>query len=291
MPNEFQDKVRNLVFHGTLNVEVRLHKDLVVKGTPEHDAMCHISLPRESYLVFYLPFILQRLKSIIKVEIKDDFSGWWFEMEDVPIFWNHPVGSIYDSLTGLNPDERVKEYSETTLTLWDLTLNYGETLPSGVLPIVDGFAQLEDFWRHQWKQACFIMNGSSKQMMSLSIPDSKGFWNSVLKLDKKAFYNIASRIIPRRTKMRHIPIRAHHTSTKEIKVIQPNVSIEEEPNATLASFLETEFSEIFTNGALSVVPVIQGIKVPLEASLVDLYTLFFSIDGFLHISICNISRF
>ncbi|AET38140.1 Atg5p Ecym_2407 [Eremothecium cymbalariae DBVPG len=285
MAKELQNELNDLVWLGTLNIEVSLHKSLVVAGTPADSSVCHLRIPRESYLVLYLPLILLKFKDILRFEIINKFHGWWFEVENKPVYWNHPVGPLYDSLRWLNPNDKTREFDEDLIVMWKLTLNYSETLPVGMIPLINELNQVEDSWRHEWKQACFIMNGSSKQIMSLSIPDSKLFWHSVLIRDTKNFRNIASKIVPRKGNMRAVPIRIHLTTLNGVEVIQPNSKILRESSATLGSLLRIELPQLFDLGAINADPIIQGIEVSLESQLISLYNGFASIDGFLHVSI------
>ncbi|AGO11379.1 AaceriACR131Cp [[Ashbya] aceris (nom. inval.)] len=280
------NELRQRTWSGMLNVEVVLNPKLVVQGMPEEQVRCHLRVPRESYLVLYLPFMLNKLRGVLRQEVKDAFLGWWFGMEDVLVHWNHPVGTLYDSLVGLRPQERAAQFQANTLTLWTLTLNHSEDPREGSLPLVGGMQQVEDFWRHQWKQACYIIHGSSKQIMSLSIPDSKTFWDCVLQRDERVFRSIASRITSRKGGAKALPVRIHQTSLHELRTLQPTVKPSAWGAGTLGELLRAEVPECFKNGSV-VRPVVHGIEVSQESQIADLYHLFCSFDGFLHISICS----
>lgn len=287
------EKVRKLIWEGLLNVEVAIDNELIIPGTPRDECLVHLRIPRDSYLVIYLPTILHKLKDVLKDDTLDAFKGWWFGMENVFLYWNHPVGVLYDSLSGLNPALRkANTATNEFINVWKITLSHRDEIPSGMIPIIYGTKQIQEFWMHQWKQACFILNGSSKQVMSLSMSDSMQFWEGVLQRNDRAFQFISEKIIPGANAIRNIPLKIHQT-LPEVKVVQPTVkATNNEKNTTLGEVLHKEFPQWFpkSGGTPELAkPIIQGIEVPLEFSLADLYYKLVSLDGFLHVSICLIS--
>lgn len=265
---------------------VEVDPDLVLNSGSDELSTVSFRVPRNSYLILYLPHALEELRPRLRSNITDYYAGWWFEMERTPLCWHFPVGVLYDSLTGLNPARRSSEQHPNTLNVWNLTLKYGNNYPNGIIPITTGIDQIRDFWMHQWKQACYVMNGGSKQMMSLSKRDALGFWDSILQRDLKAFMTVREKIVPSLDFSKSIPLRIH-MSLPRIGLLEPIAKVRHERGLTsLDDILIREFPEWFSIEPPLAKPVIQGIDVPLEASLWDLYLNLSSFDGFLDVSVC-----
>ncbi|QLG70661.1 hypothetical protein HG535_0A06030 [Zygotorulaspora mrakii] len=280
------DEIRNLVWNGAINVKLTVKSTLLIAGVKKERCSLNIRIPRDIYLPMYLPFMKNQVKDYLKADIDDRELFVWFEYENVPLYWNYPVGVLFDSMTSLIPSGRKRGDTSSSINMWTIELAYGPQAPSGVLPIVKGQEQIQGYWMHQWKQVCFILNGSAKQMMSLAMYDSKKFWESVIKRDRKSFEFIATKIIP--AKPRHIPVVIHQ-SLPEMQIMQPVIS------AFQADQHEETFMDVLTHllpvlfekkGRAPIKIVCSGIEIPLEAHIYETYLRFFSFDGFLHISLC-----
>ncbi|CEP60124.1 Atg5p LALA0_S01e03576g [Lachancea lanzarotensis] len=288
---------QRLVWTGTLNLRIELDPELVLTDQKERTTtICvNVQVPRDSYLVLYLPFIIQKLQPQLRVNVKDFYQGWWFEMENVCIPWNFPIGALYDSFTGLNPQNRASGSQENSVNVWKLMLRYGKQLPRGFIPIRNGSEQIRELWMHQWKQACFVMNGNSKLVMSFSKPDTLSFWESVLRRSFAGFTDIRQRILPSKNDVKSVPVRIH-LALPEIRLVEPVCNAYDntrEVELTLKKLLSREFPEWFApdgNAPYLAVPVIQGIIVPLDLQLWLLYQQLASFDGFLHISLCLLAK-
>lgn len=280
------DEIRSLVWRGTLNVQLTIKPSLLVADVISKQCALNVRIPRNNYLPTYLPFILSNFRKHLQIDIDESNQVFWFEFESVPLFWNYPVGVLYDSMTCLNPSERIRNDDENSLSIWKLELVHGSEAPSGVIPLVGGTEQIQNYWMHQWKQACFVLNGSSRQMMSLSMHDSKRFWKSVVDREQKSFEAISSRVVP--FKPRFIPLVIHQ-SLPEMKIVQPVVSEFKKDGSKmqLVDILKTQFPELFQTGTKILMKMVSnGIEIPLSANLYELYLRFMTFDGFLHLSIC-----
>lgn len=246
--------------------------ELSIPNTKLMDKSYHLLVYRESYLPLYLPKIIEKLKNSILIEIQDDINHWWFENNGIPVPWQYPCGVTYDMLS--NGLMLKREVSDTHLEMWTLTLCYGKRYPDGIIPILNGLSQINDYWRHQWKQACFVLNGSAKRIMSLSIPDFKIFWQSTLSRDYKNYEEVKNKIVCLK-RVKALPVRLYNDNGT---FLQPNIPLVT-TKMELSTFLENSGVTITEE----LVVIAQGIAVPLEIDIVALYNIFASIDGFLYI--------
>ncbi|SCU95568.1 LAME_0F12618g1_1 [Lachancea meyersii CBS 8951] len=292
-------ELQRLVWAGKLNLQIQLDPHLVLsdfKGSdegPMHLLTVNIQVPRDSYLVLFLPHIVQKLERQLRMNLNDYYQGWWFEMENVCIPWNFPIGAVYDSLTGLNPQTRASNFERDRLNVWKLNLRHGKQPPSGFLPIHNGLEQIRELWMHQWKQACFVLNGNSKVVMSFSKPDTLSFWNSVLHRDLDSFTSIRQKILPAKNAAKSIPVRIH-LALPDVRLVEPVCNAHDnQRELELQDLLAREFPEWFAireNSLNLAMPVVQGIKVPINIPLWTLHQQLSSFDGFLHISLCLIAE-
>ncbi|SCU82658.1 LADA_0C07096g1_1 [Lachancea dasiensis] len=288
-------EIRDLTWFGSLNLTISIDPELLLassnvpQGSSAKLTSVSIRVPRESYLVLYLPYIVGRFEPQLRNNVVDYYNGWWFEMEGVPISWNYPIGALFDSLTGLNPAIRSTQFCDNSLNVWNLTLRHGTHLPSSVIPLRAGSEQIREMWMHQWKQACFVMNGSSKLIMSFSKSDTLAFWDAIVRRDLGKFNLIRQRIVPEASSMKSLPLRLH-LSLPDIRLVEPVCNTYDNGKETLLSdVLGQEFPEWFNISSVSASlakAVAQGIDIPVEAPVLALYLQLASFDGFLHVSLC-----
>ncbi|CCC69155.1 hypothetical protein NCAS_0C01650 [Naumovozyma castellii] len=272
------EKVRELVWNGALNVQFIAKSNILIDGIPENKGIVNLRIPRDTYIINYLPLVLSRIRNVLKINI-DDYTGqFWFEFKDTSIPWHYPMGVIYDVVEPEYLRNSAPANDDTTLNMWKLHLNYGPNIPHNLLPLIDGINQVEKYWMHLWKQACFILNGSSKQVMSVSMKDSQIFWNSVLLRRLDNFEHIARRIVP--IKPRFVPLIVHRgLSFGEVN--QPTIMTHKDDGSAC------KILDIFVNLSLerksSDIFICQGIQIPLDMDLTAVYNNFMSFDGFLHL--------
>lgn len=288
------EDIRKLVWGASLNVQININSRLLITDIDPADITLNLRIPRNTYIVNYLKVILDELQGYMNVNIDTNEGGmFWFEYEGVQLYWNYPLGTLYDTLTGLHPSKRAGQLlnNSRTINVWKLQLNYNKNFPMGMIPIIDGMVQVEKYWMHQWKQVCFILNGSSKKIMSLSMKDSREFWKSIYLRNQERFESLSSKIIP--VTPRHIPIIIH-TTFPDITTIHPVADFKNDitnKEVTLHELMISEIPQLFANQGGQVAQVVcNGIEVPLEMTLLALYQRLMSFDGFLHISVCLISK-
>ncbi|GAV54980.1 hypothetical protein ZYGR_0AS03030 [Zygosaccharomyces rouxii] len=284
------DQVRGLVWGGAVNVQINAKQSLLLNEVTYKESMVNIRIPRDTYLVLYLPAIVNGLRNSLKIDDGTNDGGtYWFEFEGVPLFWNYPFGVLYDSMSALNPPGRISRDTENSINIWKIELSYGIHPPAGVIPLINGIDQIRSYWMHQWKQSSYILNGSAKQVMSLSMQDSQEFWLSILKRERADFDRVSSKILPKKPKF--IPVILHQT-LPDIKRIQLSATEYKTDGSlqTIGDLTKIQFPEFFQDKQVLMKAVSNGIEVPLDSNVFDLYQRLMSFDGFLHICICLVSK-
>ncbi|CAG98305.1 Atg5p [Kluyveromyces lactis] len=269
------EELRERVWHGSLNVEIMLSDSIVVPNTPLSEKCYHIVVLRESFLALYLPAIVRKLGNNVIVTYENPYKQWWFEYDGVPVPWEYPCGVLFDFLCNSSTTSTGKE-DDQRLQMWKLKLCHGNKYPPGILPLVDGLRQVKDHWKHQWKQACFILNGSAKRIMSLSIPDFEAFWQSLISRHQPDYIKVREKLLtPNKTK--HIPIRVW---TADASFLQPSIPANSD-TMTLFDVMTSMDIKLQENNRA----IIQGIVICSDEDIINLYDLFASIDGFLYVVI------
>lgn len=93
--------IKQLLWNGELNVLVSIDPSFLMKGSPREIAVLRIRVPRETYLVNYMPLIWNKIKSFLSFDpLTDSEKYFWFEHNKTPIPWNYPVGVLFDCLAG-----------------------------------------------------------------------------------------------------------------------------------------------------------------------------------------------
>lgn len=289
--NDAMDQIRGLIWDGAINVQVNAKHSLLLNEVSYKESVFNLRIPRDTYLVLYLPAILDYLRNSLRTNTdnNDDGGTYWFEFENVSLYWNYPMGVLYDSMLALNPPGRISKDTGNSINVWKIELAYGSIPPNGLIPLIGGTEQIKSYWMHQWKQSCHILNGSAKQVMSLSMQDSQKFWESILTRDRTTFESVSSKIVPKRPK--YIPIIFHQT-LPEIKRVQPSATEYKKDGSPqiLEDLARSQFPEFFQDNQVLIKAVSNGIEVPLESNVLELYRRLMSFDGFLHISICLVSN-
>ncbi|CAB4252722.1 similar to Saccharomyces cerevisiae YPL149W ATG5 Conserved protein involved in autophagy and the Cvt pathway [Maudiozyma barnettii] len=276
------DEIKRLVWKGTLNVQIEIDKSLIIATDNNKSLYVNIRIPRETYISLFTESILRGVKDHLRKDLSEIITNVWFESDGKLLLWNIPIGALYDITSNLRIEsmDSISD-KDTFIQIWKIKLVYGKEFPAMHIPIINGDSQIQKYWMHQWKQSCFILNGSSKRVMSLHMNDTQLFWNSVLNRTPDSFEQISSKVIPKSP--RNIPVVLHTKGQTDslYHPVVPNVN-NEGKNTTLRRLLD-DFCDYnkFENGTV----VSQGICLPLDLDLHFLYSVFFSCDGFLHLTI------
>ncbi|SMN22130.1 similar to Saccharomyces cerevisiae YPL149W ATG5 Conserved protein involved in autophagy and the Cvt pathway [Maudiozyma saulgeensis] len=278
------NEIRRLVWNGTLNVQIEIDKSLIISTRGDKPLYVNIKIPRETYISLFTESILHRVKDYLRKDISEIVTNIWFEADGNLLLWNIPIGTSHDIIT----KSRVGSMndisdSNTFIQVWKIKLVCGADLPATHIPIVNGNSQIQKYWMHQWKQSCFILNGSSKGVMSLHMNDSQSFWNSILHRTQDSFEEISKKIIPKFP--RKIPIVLHTKGQTDSQYHPMIVNVDNEGEKKTLSQLVEQFSEANNLEIINVVS--QGIPLPLDLDLHFLFLVFSSFDGFLHLIITH----
>ncbi|CCH59994.1 hypothetical protein TBLA_0C01810 [Henningerozyma blattae CBS 6284] len=289
--------IQNLLWQGSVNVQIIIDSELLLPGVPWQETIVNLRLPRNSYLILCIPLILKQTGKFLKLQFDSNTYIPWFEFENVPVYWNYPIGILFDTLTGLDPAQRDAKYfkSEDMIYYWKLQLGFcsiTDCNQNGIIPFQshESNQAIKKYWIHQWKQACFILNGNSKKIMSFSNNDIELFWQSILERDPVKFMDLSNKIIPKRP--HRLPIVIYQI-LPTICISNPVVIIDNTNRnfQTVFDLMKREFPNYFLNvnndsGTYNIAKVISnGIEIPLEMKLLEFYLNFKSMDGFLYISL------
>lgn len=262
---------KELVWNGSINVQIKLDSRLLVDGVPEGRRLVNIRVPRESYIAIYTPLVLERLRNVLRSDIEELLPKVWYSYKDISLPWSIPFGTLFDIYNGAH--KGISGSRDNYINVWKLNLVTDEKFPINVIPIIEGQDQLRKFMMQRWKQCCFILNGSSKRVMSLSLQDSLEVWEGVTERDYAKYSGVIKRIMPRTP--RRIPVAIHAANGGPI--VQTT-----EPTLT-----DTSFSQAVEGIVKADFVVCQGIVMYLrdfsDTSLYDVYDKLHSIDGYLHL--------
>ncbi|ODV94707.1 hypothetical protein PACTADRAFT_50568 [Pachysolen tannophilus NRRL Y-2460] len=275
--------IRDKLWSGSINIKLKLNPKDSKNQADIH--YYYLSINRNQYLYSRLIEIVLYFKSNLLIpEWCKNLQQFWFETtdENIPVKWNYPIGLSYDLLNLHNKRQQH----------WELTMNCRNYPKEYIIPIYhDSFNLdfLENYWINQLKQACYVINGSSKLVMNLSKDDVIRLWQSVLDHDYTAFNLITSKFINEtQFGFRRIPIRIYLPSNVSDKVLQPLIkptNEEGESSITIGAMLANILPELFSSGYKFAYPLSHGVLIPQDATILDIFKLFMYIDGFLHIKI------
>lgn len=299
--------VRTAVWKGEINVQLYLEESLLIGAEQQqlgsNQPLLNLRFPRDTFLPLYLMTILNQLQLYLKEDINKIISRCWFSYNEKVLPWFLPIGVIFDmtmtqDIISRNSDTNTS-IRRSIINVWPIKLHYKQRdetdrkLPYGFIPLITGEGQLESFWMHRWKQACFIMNGSSKLMMQLTRQETLSFWDSIKQRDLDKFNSISSKVIPAsESGFRMVPIKFHlpyNIDTNKFESpIQPVIKlIQDNDMVRLYDIMIKEFPNLIDiDGNLKGSLIAQGIVIQPSDTIYELYTSLLSIDGFLHIIVC-----
>ncbi|KAH3668329.1 hypothetical protein OGAPHI_002083 [Ogataea philodendri] len=265
------------VWGGVLHVKFQLDPVLATEECPFYYA----TLYRNSFLHSSLADLVQFYKPHLKDPSLGETPNWWFEFEKVPLKWNLPIGLLYDLTT---TDSQAEKQA------WELTLRYHDYPVEYVIPIEPNTNFLKSYWINQLKEACFILNGSSKLVMNMSRTETDEFYQAAIHKESVQYETAFRRLLPSNiSSLKNIPIKIYlPLSNKLIQPVIANVG----RKLTLGNLLQSLIPDLFPSSLMYTVahPVSHGVVLPIDSPVVDLYICMKSLDAFLHISIRMIQK-
>ncbi|XP_022143382.1 autophagy protein 5 isoform X2 [Momordica charantia] len=163
------------IWEGAIPLQIHLHESEVTTVPPPPPAM--VLAPR----IGYLPLLASQIKPYFSSTLPPGVDTIWFEYKGLPLKWNIPTGVLFDLLCA-EPERP-----------WNLTVHF-RGYPKQLLIPCEGEESIKWSFINSLKEADYIFNGSSKNVMSLSQPDLVELWRSVLNGDLEAYLHISSKL-------------------------------------------------------------------------------------------------
>mgnify|MGYP002477358858 FL=1 len=259
-------EIRRLCWNGSVNVQVVLDQSLSLEGLSVEERTLLFKLNRNSYIMCYFDGIIAKFSNLIKnKEFAKQTEKWGFlltDHQDSPLPWNYPLGVLFDTY-----GEHVKKYEANMIQTFNLKLVHNDIVTfKNFLPLYDGLKQVRLYWMHQWKQACYIMHGSAKRVMSLTVQEVDLFWEACFNGISENYEKTSTKIV---NYSKRIPLRI----CSPTQIMQPVCTSETVLRKLLLQELNAECETV----------IIQGVEISTLHLVRDLYTRFASFDGFLYI--------
>ncbi|XP_065830208.1 autophagy protein 5-like [Oscarella lobularis] len=258
------------VWNGRVPVCFRL--DPHELSTIEEPEPYFLLLPRMSYL----PLVTDKVKMHFKNAVRfDDGDEMWFEFDDQPLKWQHPIGLLFD-LHG-NPEQLP----------WSITVHF-KRFPEDSIIRCPGDDAVESLFMSTVKEADFLKHRGAV-MNAMHAKEHRQIWTG-LKNDRfEHFWEMNNRLMTTAdAPFRSIPYRIHQADKPFIQEpIKPN-TVDDTPNS-LGDLIQERVPHAFPNesGESSYRILIQGIEPPLTTPLQYLSKHFSHPDNFLHIAVVS----
>lgn len=260
-----QDRVREETWRSSIPIQVS------IRAPETYDEYTYLLMARRNlFLPCYTPKIVAYFKRYLAIEDASD-GEWWYSHGDMPLQWSRPVGVLYDTLAAGEP-------------VWNIRIRHSG-YPETILPISNDI--LTDYWRNQFKEACYARDGNANAIMNLARDKSHALF--VAATDPSAshrdFWAIVDPLL--RPQPLNIPIRIYEPlKTAPLrKSVRPFESDGEE--RSLGAVLNLLLPELFPSArsCSELVPLVHGVPIDLWAPIIELYKSTMCVDGFLHITL------
>lgn len=237
------------VWNSTIPVQLNFHQQPPL----------YISLPRNSFLPLYLG----------QFQAYFDTDASWISYEGIPLKWNWPISLLYDQC-------------DPATEVWQLTLNDTE-YPSDYIMPYGGPDSLQSSWLNSLKEAAYVLNGSSKTIMSMSKAETDTFFGSISSRSPELFEKSFRKLVPHTASlMKSLPVKVHLPLHR---MVQSSAKINR--NTTIGQLLQSLIPDLFPSNLFYTFadPICQGIVLPIDVPAIDLYLVLKSCDAFLHVSV------
>jgi len=231
---------------------------------------CYIMLPRMSYL------------PLATDKVKKHFSGYnceeghmWFSFNGSPLKWHHPIGLLFDVLSG-GPE------SDDSLP-WSLTVHFTK-FPTDLLLPCHTREQIETVFMSSLKEADQLKH-SGKVVSMMQKKDHNQLWLGLSSDKFDQFWAINRKFmepLPGEESFKHIPIRFYiggNDNSLSSSILQKLVTCGSQTQPKLLGDLVQEME--WENAKL----VIQGVQPDMQVPLEWLARHLAYPDNFLHIAV------
>ncbi|XP_050942289.1 autophagy protein 5 isoform X3 [Cucumis melo] len=173
------------IWEGAIPLQIHLHESEVTTVPPPPPAM--VLAPR----IGYLPLLASQIKPYFGSTLPPGVDTIWFEYQGLPLKWNIPTGVLFDLLCA-EPERP-----------WNLTVHF-RGYPRQLLIPCEGEDSIKWSFINSLKEADYIVNGNTKNVMSMSEPDLLELWRSVSNVDLEAYLRISSKLKLGGTGLEHV---------------------------------------------------------------------------------------
>lgn len=233
-------------------------------ASPEAPVPLYLMCSRLSYL----PLLFDKLKSHFLGVAPAALDEMWLEHETLgPLKWHLPVGVLYD-LCGAGP------------TPWVVTVNF-TAFPEDRIMRLSGLETLKTMFMSSLKEANYLKHGDGSLVMNLSRKDQDNLWLSIINGDAgyAAFWTASEKLMTPPEQLKSCAVRVFWPDGEAMfaqMVVKPKQA--DGSKTTLAQVMQ-----MFGAASKGLAPIIQGVPVPLEATMWDLQTTVTHGDGWIYI--------
>ncbi|XP_031281803.1 autophagy protein 5 isoform X3 [Pistacia vera] len=154
-------EAQKYLWEGAIPLQIHLHESEVTTLPPPPPAL--ILAPRMGYL----PLLSALVKPYFSSALPPGVDTVWFEYKGLPLKWYIPTGVLFDLLCA-EPERP-----------WNLTVHF-RGYPGNILIPCEGEDSVKWSFINSLKEAAYIINGNSKNVMNMSQSDQLELWNSVM---------------------------------------------------------------------------------------------------------------
>jgi autophagy-related protein 5 len=226
-----------------------------------------------SYLAVVAADVIDYLRSFA-IELVPDV---WFECDGVPIKSNLPLGVIFDMFQ-----------PKDARGAWKITVRFRDFPEEKILHCCTRDTA-EKLYMHSMKQALQTLHGSTRAFNAINTEDQSMLWETCNSGNLNGFESIANALRPTTRELtRCVPVRFLFVSShnSEVLTIQKPIRmfLDETRNqvSTLESVLQQVAPSISVNDHEVVV---QGVAVPFDSPIYELWLSFAHADLFLYVII------
>ncbi|EQC41875.1 hypothetical protein SDRG_00731 [Saprolegnia diclina VS20] len=218
-------------------------------------------LPRVSLLFTATELVIEHFKDVAPPMLSA--RTVWFSSRDRPLKWQLPFGVLYDL------------YADATLP-WDITVHF-QRYPTELLPCED-MGAVEAHFMNSYKQAMYLLYGSTKWIMNLPQQKHAQLWEAVMKNNYNLYHDVHNELVPRNEPKRHVPLRLVLPTEPMVQLPIPSHREDLVTVADVLAYLVPDLA-LATHKVL-----LHGIPVATDVALAEIYASFVYPDGFVYIT-------
>ncbi|OQR94624.1 hypothetical protein ACHHYP_01036 [Achlya hypogyna] len=220
-------------------------------------------IPRVSSLLAATDNVIDHFKDVAPPMFST--HSVWFSYNDRPLKWQLPFGVLYDL------------YAESKLP-WEITVHFQRYPTQQLLPC-ESLDAVEIHFMNSFKQALYLLYGSTKWIMNLPQQKQAQLWEGVMKNNYSLFESVQSELVPPSEPLRHIPVRLVLPSEPMVQLPIAHGKAELATTAHVLAYLVPDLA-LQAHRIL-----VHGIDVALDVAIAELYDAYAYPDGFLYLTV------